>query len=75
MSYFLVESQSNWKKTRRLRRRLIKHIERLKGLRNQTLMIKELRSTVNTDHIHRFEIQTDFYEQRLELSRKFGGSI
>jgi hypothetical protein len=75
MSYFLVESQSNWKKTRRLRRRLIKHIESIKGLRNQTLMIKEFRSTVNTDHIHRFEIQTDFYEQRLELSRKFGGSI
>ena len=60
MSYFLVEYQSNWKKTRRLRRKLIKHIERLKGLRNQTLMIKALRSTVNTDHIHLFEVQADF---------------
>ena len=74
MSYFLVESQSNWKKTRRLRRKLIKHFERLKGLKNQTLMIKALRSTVNADHIHRFEIQTDFYEKRLELRRKFGCS-
>ena len=64
MSYFLVESRSNWKKTRRLRRKLIIHIERLKGLRNQTLVIKALRSTANTDHIHRFEIQTDFYEEK-----------
>ena len=46
--------------------KLIIHIERLKGLRNQTLMIKALRSTVNTDHIHRLEIQTDLYEERLE---------
>lgn len=64
MNYFLVESRSNWKKTSRLRRKLIIHIERLKGLRNQTLVIKALRSTVNTDHIHRFEIQTDFYEEK-----------